>query len=139
MELFIILYISMGITSATFHCSDNVWHIIYPLLKHNWKSLARGWQPGRWGTGNGIRVCAALKTPYSRLPDHSLRPPFQNFSVLPRPYIHLKSQFFLKICISEQQNLMTNILEEMKSTYSYLMCAVIQVSCGIIMLSPRTH
>ena len=41
---------------------------------------------------NGIRVCAALKTPFSCPPDHSLRSPFQRFSILKT----LKSQIYGK-------------------------------------------
>ena len=52
---------------------------------------------------NGIRVRAALKTPFSHPPDHFLRPPFQNFSVRD-PTFTWNHKFFWKICISEPQN-----------------------------------
>ena len=36
---------------------------------------------GGYSAENGVQLCAALKTPLSRPPDPSLKPPFQNFLV----------------------------------------------------------
>ena len=46
---------------------------------------------GGYSAENGVQLCAALKTLLSRLPDPSLKPPFQNFFSSSRSYIRLKS------------------------------------------------
>ena len=45
---------------------------------------------------NGIWVCAALKTFFSRSPDYSERSHFQNFSVAQHPAFAWNHNFFLK-------------------------------------------
>ena len=42
-------------------------------------------EPGGYSAENGVQLCAPLKTPLSRPPDPSLKPPFQNFLVSQDP------------------------------------------------------
>ena len=49
--------------------------------------------PGGYSPENGLRVRAALKTPFSRPPDRSLRPPFQNFPVPQDPIFSWNHKF----------------------------------------------
>ena len=60
--------------------------------------LARGYSPE-----NMIQVLVALKTPFSRPPDHSLRPHFIIFQFFQDPTLPEITNFW-KICISEPQN-----------------------------------
>ena len=50
-------------------------------------------EPGGYSPENWIRVRAALKTPFSHSPGHSLRPPFHNFSVSQGPTIAWNHKF----------------------------------------------
>ena len=53
---------------------------------------ARGGTQLKMGYSYVRELCATLKTPLSRPPDPSLKPPFQNFFSSSRSYICLKSQ-----------------------------------------------
>ena len=63
------------------------------------------WSPGGgYSAENGVQLCAALKTPLSRPPDPSLKPPFQNFFSSSRSYICLKSQISGKFAFQIGRN-----------------------------------
>ena len=51
------------------------------------------WSPGGYSAENGVQLCVTLKTPLSRPPDPSLKPPFQNFLVPQDPTFALNHKF----------------------------------------------
>ena len=89
-------------------------------------SLIVSYHVGPWSRGggysaeNGVQLCAALKTPLSRPPDPSLKPPFQNFLVPQDPtfawnHKFLENLHFKGSKLKKSSVLMSNI----RSSFSF--------------------